>query len=360
MTTLRDSLLIVDDDPGVLAALDAELQDHFDITLVGSAEQALANLQNRAFSAIVSDVRMPGVDGLSLIRQCAVRYPTMVRIILTAFDNDDVQETALGPHGAFKLIKPWGDDLLITLRNALEQRETALSLRKHLDLANELLDIDRKLHTELPELKILLRAAEEMARFEEIMAAALYLIAKDGDPQTHIVKVDPGGMPPTLCKTRSGPITFESGHLYCVPIGGWNKPVAVVSLCLSAVAPEIVRYADFVGRMAYRTLLLSRAGLHDSTIDSSVPVGPAPTGDTHMDANNLRSIMHDLTTPATVLEGAAQTIRQLAWELDDALEKPKERMIALRGDLEDLAGDLTTVSESINALLDRLRHLGAR
>jgi CheY-like chemotaxis protein len=357
MTSSRDSILIVDDDPGVLAALEAELQDHYDTTLVGSAEQALANLQNRAFAAIVSDVRMPGVDGLSLIRQCAVRYPNMVRVILTAFDDDDVQETALGPHGAFKLVKPWGDDLLITLRNALKQRESTLSLRRHLDLASELLDIDRKLHTELPELRLLLRAAEEMARVEEVTAAALYLLAKDGDAQSHTIKTDPAGMPPTLCKTRSGPITFESGHLYCVPIGGWNKPVAVVSLRLSAVAPEIVRYADFVGRIAYRTLLLTRAGLHDDMIDSSAPLGPAPATDAVIDTNNIRSILHDLTTPATVLEGAAQTIRQLAWELDDAQEKPKSRMIGLRGELEDMATDLAEVSGSINALLDRLRHL---
>jgi CheY-like chemotaxis protein len=356
MIISRESILIVDDDPGVLAALEAELQDHFDVTLVPSAEQALVSLQSRAYAAIVSDVRMPGVDGLSLIRQCAVRYPNMVRVILTAFDDDEVQETALGPPGAFKLVKPWGDDLLITLRNALKQRESTLSLRKHLDLASELLDIDRKLHTELPEMKLLLRAAEEMARVEEVIAAALYIVPKEGDPHSHTIKEDASGTPPILCKTRSGPITFESGHLYCVPIGGWKKPVAIVALRLSSVAPEIVRYADFVGRIAYRTLILSRAGLHDDTVDSTAPLGPAPTNDAIVDGKNVRAILQDLTTPATVLEGAAQSLRQLSWELDDALEKPKERMIALRGEIEDMAVDLSTISESINSLLDRLRH----
>ncbi|MCU0661933.1 MAG: response regulator [Myxococcota bacterium] len=358
MTSSHDSVLIVDDDPGVLAALEAELQDHFDVALVGSAEQALVSLQNRAFAAIISDVRMPGVDGLSLIRQCAVRYPNMVRIILTAFDNDEVQETALSAHGAFKLVKPWGDDLLITLSNALKQRESTVSLRKHLDLTSELLDIDRKLHTELPELKLLLRAAEEIARVEEVTAAALYLFTSDGEPKAHIIKVDDSGIPPTLCKTRSGPITFEAGHLYCVPIGGWKKPAAVIALRLSSVAPEIVRYADFVARIAYRTRLLTQAGLHDNNVDSAAPVGPAPTIDVAIEGKHLRSILHELTTPATVLEGAAQSLRQIAWELDEAHESPRERMIALRGEIEDMATDLSTISESVNSLLERLRHMG--
>ena len=145
----RENILIVDDDEGVLTALEAELQDYYGVTAVSSAEQALAQLQIKAYSAIISDVRMPGVDGLSLISQCAVRYSSMVRIILTAFDGDDVHETAIGPHGAFKLVKPWGDDLIITLENALKQRQSNMALRRHLDLKSELLDIDRRLHPHL-------------------------------------------------------------------------------------------------------------------------------------------------------------------------------------------------------------------
>ena len=80
MTPQRESVLVVDDDSEVLTALDAELSEYFEVTALMSAEQALATLQGQAFSAIISDVRMPGIDGLTLIKECAVRYPDMVRL----------------------------------------------------------------------------------------------------------------------------------------------------------------------------------------------------------------------------------------------------------------------------------------
>ncbi len=350
-----EKILIVDDDPGVLSALQAELSDHFNVTAVMSAEQALANLQTKDFAAIISDVRMPGVDGLRLLKQCAVRYPNMVRIILTAFDGDEVLETALGPHGAFKLVKPWGDDLLITLKNALAQRESAMTLRRHLDLKSELLDIDRRLHTELNLDELLTQAAQEMLRSPQVTAAAIYLFDERGDPEEpKVVQENEEGCVPELHKTRSCPVRYNTRFLYTVPIGRWSRPWAAIAVELSKTDHETTRYLDFVGRQAYKTLRLIRAG---ATGDSGSTPLPSYIADPVAPQVTVNWIVRQLTTPTTVLSTAVPSMRELADDLtcDDAAEHRAETASEIR----ELAADLQTVSEQFLQILEHLRELNA-
>ena len=245
----KDSILVVDDDEGVLVVLEAELREYYDVVTVGSAEQALAALQVKEYSAIVSDVRMPGVDGLSLISQCAVRYPNMVRAILTAYDDEEVHDAAIGPHGAYKLGKPWGDDLVITLQNALKQRKINLALKEHLDLKSEMLDIDRRLHLDLDLDTLIYEATMEMTRLPEVIAAAIYREEDSGDATLVKAVLTPeDGIVPELKRTRSTPIPFQNEYLHFVPIGDRNDSWATVALRLSDVGGDTLRYFDFVAR----------------------------------------------------------------------------------------------------------------
>ena len=341
-----DSVLVVDDDEGVLTALEAELQDHYDVTAVGSAEQALAQLQVRAYSAIVSDVRMPGVDGLSLISQCAVRYPHMVRLILTAFDGDDVHETALGPHGAYKLVKPWGDDLIITLENALKQRKSNVELRRHLDLKSEMMDIDRRLHTRLDEDTLIREAALEMTRIPEVTAAAVYDVDSFGAGLlVETVLAADDGVAPEMKKTRTSPIPFEDEFLYTVPIGDWNDPWAAVALRLSAVNGDVLRYLDFVGRQAARSMQI---------IESGRPSSMLPPEDLDTETVSAEWLVGELTTPVTVLAGAPFTMKRLAESVEKALnnDAAAKEITAECGELTD---DLNNVVDRLTRLLNRLR-----
>jgi CheY-like chemotaxis protein len=342
----KDSILVVDDDEGVLTALEAELQDHYDVTAVGSAEQALAQLQIRAYSAIVSDVRMPGVDGLSLISQCAVRFPNMVRIILTAFDGDDVHETALGPHGAYKLVKPWGDDLIITLENALKQRKSNVELRRHLDLKSEMLDIDRRLHTKLSEDSLIHEAAVEMTRIPEVSAAATYDIDDLGTAVLlEEVLASEDGVVPELKKTRSSPIPFRNEFLYSVPIGDWNHPWGAVALRLSSAGSDVIRYLDFVGRQAARTLEL----IHLSR-ESIMP------SDEDLDAESVSVdwLVGVLTTPVTVLASAPFNLRQLADSVRIFLPADEDLQRTFQ-EFQELTDDISNVTDKLTTLLNRLR-----
>lgn len=341
----RDSVLVVDDDEGVLTALEAELQDHYEVTAVSSAEQALAQLQIRAYSAIVSDVRMPGVDGLSLISQCAVRYPNMVRLILTAFDGDDVHETALGPHGAYKLVKPWGDDLIITLENALKQRKSNVELRRHLDLKSEMLDIDRRLHTNLTQDTLIREAALEMTRIPEVLAAAVYEIDNFGaGVLVEEVRTAEDGVTPDFKKTRSSPVPFRNDYLYSVPIGDWNNPWVAVALRLSDINSDVIRYLDFVGRQAARTMQLIQASQ-----SFGIPV------DEGLDTNNVSVewLVGELTTPVTVLASAPFSMKRLADTVDEVLQEDGARSVL--SEFQELAQDVTNITDNLTDLLNRLR-----
>lgn len=125
-------VLIVDDDPAVRASLCEELTDDFDVASADCAEAALARLAVGPFDAIVSDVRMPGMGGVALLEQAATLDPSLVRIFLTGFADADVAESARTT-GAYKLRKPWGDELPIMLANALRERERLDRVRRELD-----------------------------------------------------------------------------------------------------------------------------------------------------------------------------------------------------------------------------------
>ena len=342
----KESILVVDDDEGVLTALEAELQDHYEVTAVGSAEQALAQLQIRAYSAIVSDVRMPGVDGLSLISQCAVRFPHMVRLILTAFDGEDVHETALGPHGAYKLVKPWGDDLIITLENALKQRKSNVELRRHLDLKSEMLDIDRRLHTRLDESALIREAALEMTRIPEVTAAAVYDIDEFGVGMLMetVLHAD-DGVVPELKKTRTSPIPFQNEYLYSVPIGDWNDPWAAIALRISVVNSDVLRYLDFVGRQAARSMQLVHLGSE---------TGMVPDEDLDTETVSAEWMVGELTTPVTVLAGAPYTmnrVMEMVRQLIPTDPKSQDEF----AEFTELSEDIGNVVGQLTRLLNRLR-----
>lgn len=79
-------VLFVDDDPRVLAGLSRSLRvqrDGWAPQFASGGEQALEVLSGAAFDVIVSDMRMPGMDGAELLSRCAERWPHMVRIILS-------------------------------------------------------------------------------------------------------------------------------------------------------------------------------------------------------------------------------------------------------------------------------------
>ncbi|MGI9317269.1 MAG: sigma-54-dependent transcriptional regulator, partial [bacterium] len=121
-TQTAPKILVVDDDPGLLRLLSIRLKAYgFDLHTSESAEQALSSVPAFQPEVVVTDLRMPGMDGMALFRQLHDRYPTLPIIILTAHGSipDAVEATR---EGVFSfLTKPFDSQkLLAEIRLALQ------------------------------------------------------------------------------------------------------------------------------------------------------------------------------------------------------------------------------------------------
>ena len=91
-------VIVVDDDPFVLQALRAYLNEAQEIEVLstfGSATDAFSFLQNYRVDVLITDVRMPGMDGLQLLTKVKQGMPEVAVIVLTSFDDDEAMRTAL-------------------------------------------------------------------------------------------------------------------------------------------------------------------------------------------------------------------------------------------------------------------------
>jgi two-component system, NtrC family, C4-dicarboxylate transport response regulator DctD len=124
MNEALGTVLIVDDDVVLLGALEQWLSlSGFTTHVAPSADAALELITRNAFDAVLSDVRMPGMDGLALMRTLAGRYPGLPIVLLTGHGDVPLAVEAL-KQGAFDfLTKPHDPVRLVsTLRNACEQQ----------------------------------------------------------------------------------------------------------------------------------------------------------------------------------------------------------------------------------------------
>lgn len=92
-------LLVVDDDPKVLQALEAQFnahRDHWDMVFVASGEAALAELREHHADVIITDVRMPGMDGADLLQRVQAESPETLRIIHASAADQQASLRAVG------------------------------------------------------------------------------------------------------------------------------------------------------------------------------------------------------------------------------------------------------------------------
>ena len=81
-------ILFVDDEPNVLQALKRmlySLRSEWEMTFVASAAEALQRMDETPFDVLVTDVRMPRINGIELLQQVIVRHPTIIRMVSPAW-----------------------------------------------------------------------------------------------------------------------------------------------------------------------------------------------------------------------------------------------------------------------------------
>ena len=143
---MKASILIVDDERDTRELMARALGTDYLVTTAADAEQAVKALEaDSSIALMLSDVRMPGADGIQLLRAAKKMRPDLTCILLTAFGSVDLAVEAMKDGADDFLTKPVDlDQLDLRVAKALKTRaleEEVVSLRSELDVKHGLEDI---------------------------------------------------------------------------------------------------------------------------------------------------------------------------------------------------------------------------
>ena len=122
---MPELILVADDEPGVRESLAEILRDaSYSVVTATDGSAALSLLEEQDFSVVVTDLRMPGADGLAVLKRARELSPQTVVLVMTAHGTIDTAVDALRAGAADYLLKPVVfDDLLAKVERILEHRE---------------------------------------------------------------------------------------------------------------------------------------------------------------------------------------------------------------------------------------------
>lgn len=123
----KHAILLVDDDANVLKSLQRLFRQDKDITVLTAedARSAAKLLKQEPIDLLISDERMPQVEGHKFVQYVKKNYPSIIRIILTGYADTEAMKIAVNKGEVYRyLFKPWDDnELMVTVKNALKLAE---------------------------------------------------------------------------------------------------------------------------------------------------------------------------------------------------------------------------------------------
>ncbi|HLL23382.1 MAG TPA: sigma-54 dependent transcriptional regulator [Kofleriaceae bacterium] len=188
-------------------------EDRFDVTTAQDGTRALGLVSAGDFDVIVSDIRMPGADGLAVLREAKAKDRDVEVVLMTAFATVPAAVDAIRQGAYDYLAKPFEpDEALFVIERALERRtlrRQARDLKKALDGANRIEDLVARSPAMAPAVALIRRAASsevtvlitgESGTGKEVAARAIHA---SGDRRTaRFVAVNCGAIPETLIESE--------------------------------------------------------------------------------------------------------------------------------------------------------------
>jgi HD-like signal output (HDOD) protein/CheY-like chemotaxis protein len=99
-SVMTKRILFVDDEPMVLKGIERSLRSirgQWEMEFAGSGPDALAIMDGKPFDVVISDMRMPGMDGAELLEQVKAKYPRTVRMVLSGQSDQETILRSVGP-----------------------------------------------------------------------------------------------------------------------------------------------------------------------------------------------------------------------------------------------------------------------
>lgn len=127
------TVLFVDDEANILSSLQRLFRPAgYHILTASSGAQALEILEQEPVDLVISDMRMPGMDGAAFLEQVGKRWPDTLRILLTGYADITSTINAINKGQIYRYIsKPWEDsDIRFTVQHALEARNLLREKRR--------------------------------------------------------------------------------------------------------------------------------------------------------------------------------------------------------------------------------------
>lgn len=122
---LKGSVLFVDDEQNILASLKRLFRNaDFEVFTAQSGADGLDILVKHSIDVVVSDMRMPEMDGAQFLKMVSSKWPDTIRMLLTGFADLKSTVDAINDSNIYRYIsKPWEDnDIKLTIQHALERK----------------------------------------------------------------------------------------------------------------------------------------------------------------------------------------------------------------------------------------------
>lgn len=133
-------ILIVDDEAQILKSLTRVFFDtDYEIYTAESGIEALKILENAEVDLVISDMRMPLMDGYELLSKIKEKYPSIIRIILSGYAEEaSIFKAILHNAAKFYILKPWSNENLLEYIGQIFETEDLLKSRDILELINNI------------------------------------------------------------------------------------------------------------------------------------------------------------------------------------------------------------------------------
>ena len=168
-------ILVVDDEAIVRTIYSSFLEEKYTCDTASSCDEALAMLANNTYALVMSDIQMPGRNGVELLREIRSRYPDTAVIMVSGIDRPQRIRDALHIGAVDYLTKPCELDVLgFSVDRALERRELMLTTRSYrADLERQNLELAAS-KAQLERLQAQIVHSEKMAGLGQLAAGVAH------------------------------------------------------------------------------------------------------------------------------------------------------------------------------------------